>query len=97
MKLAMKKWYNLCFIKSYGGVQNVPERLHQLKNKIKFSKQLTKIALLDQRDSQRDKYSIDTEMQALATAAKEKLVVKRNDVSKLTKKYFFPCSLFISK
>jgi hypothetical protein len=44
MKLAMRKLDNLGYIKSYGGVQNYPERLRRLKNKLQS---LTTIALLE--------------------------------------------------
>ena len=69
-KLAMRKLDNIGYIKSYGGVQNNTERLHQLKNKLEFSQLLAIISLLEQRDYHQEKDAINTELQVLAPAEK---------------------------
>jgi hypothetical protein len=43
IKLLTRKLDNLGYIKSYGGVQNDPERLCRLKNKLEFSQLLAKM------------------------------------------------------
>ena len=62
MNLAMRKLDNLDCIKSYGGAQNDPDSLLQLKNKLDLSQLLAKIALLEQRDYQQSKDAIDTDL-----------------------------------
>jgi hypothetical protein len=94
MKLATRKLDNLGYIKLYGGVQNDHECLRRLKNKLEFSQSLATIALLEQRNDQQYKDSIDTELRVLAPASKYKLAAKGNDVSKLTKKEI--CALLFS-
>ena len=82
----MSKLDNIGSINSYGGVKNDPDHLHLLKNKFELSQSLATISLLQKRDDQQAKDSIDMDPRLLAPEAKEKLVVKGNDVSKLTKK-----------
>ena len=94
MKLLMRNMDNLGYIKSYGGVQNYPEKLHRLKNKLEFSQSLATISLLEHRDTNKAKESIYTELRALAPSAKYKLVVKGDDISKLTKKEI--CALLLA-
>ena len=83
MKLASRKLDNLGYIKSYGGVKIYLENLRWLKNKLEFSHSLVTIALLEQRDDHPEQDDIDIDMWALLPAAKDILVVKRDDVSKL--------------
>ena len=59
MKLVSRKLDNLGYIKSYGGVKNYPECLHQLKKNIEFSPSLAMIDFLEQRDTQQAKGAID--------------------------------------
>ena len=53
---------NIGCIKSYGRVQNDPENILRLKNKLDLSQLLAKIALLEQRDYQQSKDAIDTDL-----------------------------------
>ena len=83
INLVMRKMDNIGYIKSYGGVKIYLENLRWLKNKLEFSHSLVTIALLEQRDDHPEKDDIDIDMWALLPAAKDILVVKRDDVSKL--------------
>jgi hypothetical protein len=94
MNLATRKLNNLGYTKSCGGMQNDPESLRRLKNKLELYQLLATIALLEQRGDHQAKDTIDMELRALATAAKDKLMVKGNDVCKLTKKEMCALLLF---
>ena len=99
MNLAMMKLYNIGYINPYGGVKNDPDSIFRLKNNLELSQSLVNISLLDHKDDHQEKYDIDTDMRSLAPAATDKLVVKGNGVSKLTKKEIcaFLLTYFLAK
>jgi hypothetical protein len=86
MKFVAWKLDNLGCVKSHGGMQNDPERLHRLTNRVEFSQSLAAIAVLEHQDAVQVKVALVEELRTMAPAAKIKLLQNNNDVSKLTKK-----------
>jgi hypothetical protein len=86
MKLATQKLDNLWYVKSYGGMQNDPERPRRLADRVEFSHSLTAIAVLEQKGAIQAKASLDDELGSMTRAVRIKLLKKNNDVSRLTKK-----------
>jgi hypothetical protein len=62
MKFATRNIDNLGYVKSYDGVQNDPELLCQLTNKLEFSQSLAAIIMLEQRDATHAQTDVDEEL-----------------------------------
>jgi hypothetical protein len=63
----IKKFDNLGYVKSYVSVQNNPERLRCLTNKVEFSQSIIAIAVLGQQDVVRAKAALAKELRAMAS------------------------------
>ena len=64
---------NIGCIKSYGRVQNDPENILRLKNKLDLSQFLATVDLLDQKETRQAEDAIDTELQLFKPAGKTSL------------------------
>jgi hypothetical protein len=86
VEIATRNLNNIGYAKSYGGMQNDPERLRRLINRVEFTQSLATIAVLEQKDVARANTALVGELQEMAPASKIRFSGKNNNVSKLVKK-----------
>jgi hypothetical protein len=86
MKLAEPKLDSLEYIKSFSGVQNDPDHLRRLTNKLELMQSLASIADAEAKESAAHKVTVEAESRLLAPAAKHKIITRGLDAKKLTKK-----------
>ena len=85
-KLEKRKLDSLGYIKYFSGVHNDPDRLICLTNKLEIAQYLDSIYDAEEKESAAHKGACEAETQLLAPAAKNKLIARRADATKLTKK-----------
>jgi hypothetical protein len=86
MKLAKRKLDNLEYIKAFSGVQNDPDRLCRLTNKLELVQSLASITDAEAEDAAAQKAAGEAETQLPASASKNKLIEKDLDPNKLTQR-----------
>jgi hypothetical protein len=86
IKLAKRDLATLGYIKYFSGVQNDPDSFRRLTNKIELAQYFASIADAETKESAAHKAAGESDTRLLAPAAKNKLIARGMDATKLTKK-----------
>jgi len=94
MRLAKRKLDSYGMVKAYSCLANDEKQLAKMKNQNQLAASTAHIAALEKAEASKKKQKKIDDLVVMATAAKNKLVAKKNDVSKLTQQEI--CSLLFS-